>query len=117
MALIQEQASRLHEQRKGAHRDEETFQLIEYQESDVVLIASPDRLVPCGFGSLEEAFRWKQGRLEVVEPPKGHMQRTTSNRRASDRCAQHGHRVFRQRGWKSREKNSVVRVEGAQATV
>ncbi len=46
------------------------FHLIDQQAIDVVLIAYPDRLVRFGFGYLEEAFRWKQVRLEVVEPSK-----------------------------------------------
>ena len=44
--------------------------LIDQQEIDVVLIEDPDRLVRFGYGYLEEAFRWKQVRLEVIEPPK-----------------------------------------------
>jgi putative resolvase len=67
IALICERASSLNEQRKGMKR---LFQLIEHQEVDVVLIEYPDRLVRFGFGYLQEAFRWKQVRLEVVEPPK-----------------------------------------------
>ena len=46
------------------------FQLIEQQEIDVILIEDPDRPVRFGFSYLEEAFRWKQVCLEVVEPPK-----------------------------------------------
>jgi putative resolvase len=67
VALISEQASSLNEKRKGMKR---LFQLIDQQAIDVVLIEYPDRLVRFGFGYLEEAFRWKQVRLEVVEPPK-----------------------------------------------
>ncbi|SRR6266446_5804681 len=67
VALIQEQASSLNEKRRGMKR---LFQLIEQQEVDVVLIEYPDRLVRFGFAYLEETFRWKQVRLEVVEPPK-----------------------------------------------
>jgi putative resolvase len=67
VALISEQASSLNEKRKGMKR---LFQLIDQQAIDVVLIEYPDRLVRFGFGYLEEAFRWKQVRLEVVDPPK-----------------------------------------------
>jgi putative resolvase len=66
VALIAEQASSLNERRRGTKR---LFQLIDQQEIDVILIEYPDRLVRFGFGHLEEAFRWKQVRLEVVEPP------------------------------------------------
>ena len=44
--------------------------LIDQQAIDVVLIEYPDRLVRFGFGYLEEAFRWKQVRVAVVEPPR-----------------------------------------------
>ncbi len=54
------------ERRRGMKR---LFQLIDQQEIDVILIEYPDRLVRFGFGHLEEAFRWKQVRLEAVEPP------------------------------------------------
>jgi putative resolvase len=67
VALISEQASSLNEKRKGMKR---LLTLIDQQAIDVVLIDYPDRLVRFGFGYLEEAFRWKQVRLEVVEPPK-----------------------------------------------
>src|SRR5712692_6539178 len=67
VALIAEQASSLNEKRKGMKR---LLHLIDQQEIDVVLIEYPDRLVRFGFGYLEETFRWKQVRLEVVEPPK-----------------------------------------------
>ena len=67
MALIAEQASGLNEKRKGMKR---LLHLIDQQEIDVVLIEYPDRLVRFGFGYLEETFRWKQVRLEVVELPK-----------------------------------------------
>jgi len=67
VALISEQASSLNEKRKGMKR---LLTLIDQQAIDVVLIEYPDRLVRFGFGYLEEAFRWKQVRLEVVEPPK-----------------------------------------------
>jgi putative resolvase len=66
-AKIAEQASGLNEHRRGMKK---LFQLIDQQAIDVVLIEYPDRLVRFGFGYLEEAFRWKQVRLEVVEPPK-----------------------------------------------
>jgi putative resolvase len=46
------------------------FQLIDQQAVDVVLIEYPDRLVRFGFRYLEEAFGWKQVRVEVVEAPK-----------------------------------------------
>jgi putative resolvase len=67
VALIQEQASGLNEKRKGLKR---LFQLIDHQEIDLVLIEYPDRLVRFGYGYLEETFRWRQVRIEVVEPPK-----------------------------------------------
>ena len=67
MALIAEQASGLNEKREGMKR---LLHLIDQQEIDVVLIEYPDRLVRFGFGYLEETFRWKQVRLEVVELPK-----------------------------------------------
>jgi putative resolvase len=67
VALIAEQASSLNEQRTGMKR---LFALIDQQEIDVVLIEDPDRLVRFGYGYLEEAFRWKQVRLEVIEPPR-----------------------------------------------
>ena len=65
VALIAEQASGLNEKREGMKR---LLHLIDQQEIDVVLIEYPDRLVR--FGYLEETFRWKQVRLEVVELPK-----------------------------------------------
>ncbi len=65
VALIAEQASSLNEQRM-----KRLLTLIDQQEIDVVLIEDPDRLVRLGFGYLEEAFRWKQVRLEVIEPPR-----------------------------------------------
>jgi putative resolvase len=37
---------------------------------DVVLIEYPNRLVHFGFGYLEQAFGWKDVRLEVLDPPK-----------------------------------------------
>ena len=67
VALIAEQASSLNEQRTGMKR---LLTLIDQQEIDVVLIEDPDRLVRLGFGYLEEAFRWKQVRLEVIESPR-----------------------------------------------
>ena len=67
VALIQEQASGLNEKRKGLKR---LFHLIDQQEIDLVLIEYPDRLVRFGYGYLEEMFRWRQVRIEVVEPPK-----------------------------------------------
>ena len=67
VALIAEQASGLNEKREGMNR---LLHLIDQQEIDVVLIEYPDRLVRFGFGYLEETFRWKQVRLEVVELPK-----------------------------------------------
>jgi putative resolvase len=67
IAVISEQASSLNEKRKGIQK---LFGLIEQQAIDLVLIEYPDRLVRFGFGYLEEAFGWKQVRLEVVEPPK-----------------------------------------------
>jgi putative resolvase len=67
VALIQEQASSLNEKRKGMKR---LFTLIDHQEIDLVLIEYADRLVRFGYGYLEETFRWKQVRLEVVVPPK-----------------------------------------------
>ena len=67
VALISEQASSLNEKRKGMQR---LLTLIDQQAVDVVLIEDPDRLVRFGFGYLEEAFGWKQVRLEVVELPK-----------------------------------------------
>ena len=66
VSLIAEQASSLNEKRKGMKK---LLALIDQQAIDVVVIEDPDRLVRFGFGYLEEAFRWKQVRLEVVEPP------------------------------------------------
>ena len=65
--VITEQASSLNERRKGMKR---LLALVGQRAVEVVLIEYPDRLVRFGFGYLEEAFRWKQVRLEVVEPPK-----------------------------------------------
>ena len=67
VALIQEQSSGLNEKRKGL---KQLFHLIDHQEIDLVLIEDPDRLVLFGYGYLEETFRWKQVRIEVVAPPK-----------------------------------------------
>lgn len=67
VALIQEQASGLNEKRKGL---KELLHLIDQQEIDLVLIEYPDRLVRFGYGYLEETFRWKQVRIEAVEPLK-----------------------------------------------
>jgi putative resolvase len=67
VALIAEQASSLNEKRKGMKK---LLTLIDQQAIDVVLIEYPDRLVRFGFGYLEEAFHWRQVRIEVVEPPK-----------------------------------------------
>jgi len=67
VALIAEQASSLNEKRKGMKR---LLTLIDQQAIDLVLIEYPDRLVRFGFGYLEEAFRWRQVRIDVVEPPK-----------------------------------------------
>jgi predicted site-specific integrase-resolvase len=44
--------------------------LIEEQATDVGWIEYPDRLVRFGGSILEQAFRWKGVRLEVLEPPK-----------------------------------------------
>ncbi len=65
--VISEQASSLNEKRNGLKK---LFSLIDQQAIDLVLIESPDRLVCFGFGYLEEAFGWRQVRIEVVEPPK-----------------------------------------------
>lgn len=67
VSSIQEQASGLNEKRKGLKK---LMKLVEQQEIDMVLIEYPDRLVRFGYGYLEEMFRWKQVRLEVIEPPK-----------------------------------------------
>jgi predicted site-specific integrase-resolvase len=44
--------------------------LIGEQAVDVVLIEDPERLVRFGFGYLEQAFGWKDVRLEVLDPPR-----------------------------------------------
>ncbi len=62
-----EQASGLNENRRGLKK---LLQLVDQQAIDLVLIEYPDRLVRFGFHYLEEAFRWKQVRIEVIEPPK-----------------------------------------------
>ena len=67
VACIQEQASGLNEKRTGL---KQLLHLSDHQEIDLVLIEYPDRLVRFGYGYLEETFRWKQVRIEVVEPPK-----------------------------------------------
>ncbi len=64
---ITEQASSLGERRKGMKK---LLSLIGEQAVDVVLIEYPDRLVRFGFGYLEQAFGWKDVRLEVLDPPK-----------------------------------------------
>jgi excisionase family DNA binding protein len=64
---ITEQASSLNERRKGMQK---LLSLIGEQAVDVVLIEYPDRLVRFGFGYLEQAFAWKDVRLEVLDPPK-----------------------------------------------
>lgn len=65
--MITEQASSLNERRKGMKK---LLSLIGEQAVDVVLIEYPDRLVRFGFGYLEQAFSWKDVRLEVLDPPK-----------------------------------------------
>ncbi len=65
--MITEQASSLTERRKGMKK---LLSLIGEQAVDVVLIEYPDRLVRFGFGYLEQAFSWKDVRLEVLDPPK-----------------------------------------------
>jgi putative resolvase len=64
---ITEQASSLNERRKGM---KELLSLIGEQAVDVVLIEYSDRLVCFGFSYLEQAFAWKDVRLEVLDPPK-----------------------------------------------
>ena len=64
---ITEQASGLNERRKGM---EKLLSLIGEQAIDVVLIEYPDRLVRFGFGYLEQAFGWKEVRLEVLDQSK-----------------------------------------------
>jgi putative resolvase len=65
--VISEQASSLNEHRRGMKK---LLALIGEQAVDVVLVEYPDRLVRFGFSYLEEAFRWKGVRLEVLDPPK-----------------------------------------------
>src|SRR6266487_4720696 len=65
--VITEQASSLNEKRKGMKR---LLKLVGEQAVDVVLIEYPDRLVRFGFGYLEQAFGWRDVRLEVLDPPK-----------------------------------------------
>lgn len=67
VTTISEQASSLNEKRKGVGK---LLRLIEDQAVDVVLVEYPDRLVRFGFSYLEQAFRWKGVRLEVLDPPK-----------------------------------------------
>ena len=67
VSLVAEQASSLNEKRKGMKK---LLTLIDQQAIDLVMIEDPDRLVRFGYSYLEEVFRWKQVRLEVVEPPK-----------------------------------------------
>jgi len=43
--------------------------LVEQQAVAVVLLDYPDRLVRFGFSSVQETFRWRQVRLEVLDPP------------------------------------------------
>ena len=62
VARIQELASGLNEKRTGL---KQLLHLIDLQEIDPIT----DRLVLFGYGYLEETFRWKQVRIEVVEPP------------------------------------------------
>jgi putative resolvase len=57
----------LNERRKGMKK---LLSLIGEQAVDVVLIEYPDRLVRFGFGYLEQAFSWKDVRLEVLDPPR-----------------------------------------------
>jgi putative resolvase len=65
--VITEQASSLNERRKGVKK---LLALVGQQAVDVVLIEYPDRLVRFGFAYLEQAFGWKDVRLEVLDPPK-----------------------------------------------
>jgi putative resolvase len=65
--VITEHASSLNERRKGMKR---LLALVEQQAVDVVLIEYPDRLVRFGFPYLEQAFSWKNVRLEVLDPPR-----------------------------------------------
>ena len=65
--VIAEQASSLNEKRRGMKK---LLALVEEQTIDVVLIEYPDRLVRFGFRYLEQAFSWKNVRLEVLDPPK-----------------------------------------------
>ncbi len=63
--VITEQASSLNEKRKGMKR---LLSLVGEQAVDVVLIEYPDRLVRFGCGYLEQAFGWKDVRLEALDP-------------------------------------------------
>lgn len=67
VAQLAEQASGLNENRRGLKK---LMKLVDEQVIDLVLIEYPDRLVRFGFRYLEEAFGWKQVRIEVIEPPK-----------------------------------------------
>jgi putative resolvase len=67
VAVLTEQASSLGERRKGMKK---LLSLIGEQAVDVVLIEDPERLVRFGFGYLEQAFCWKDVRLEVLDPPR-----------------------------------------------
>jgi putative resolvase len=62
--VITEHASSLNEKRKGMKR---LLSLVGEQAVDVVLIEYPDRLVRFCFGYLEQAFGWKDVRLEVLD--------------------------------------------------
>jgi len=64
--VITEQASSFNERRKGMNK---LLSLIGEQAVDVVLIEYPDRLVHFGFGYLEQAFAWRDVRLEVLDSP------------------------------------------------
>jgi predicted site-specific integrase-resolvase len=65
--VITEQASSPNSQRQGMKK---LLALIGEQAVDVVLIEFPDWLVRFSFGYVEQAFRWKDIRLEVLDPPK-----------------------------------------------
>ena len=66
VAVITEQASSLHERRRGMKK---LLTLVGEQAVDVVLIEYPDRLVRFGFRYLEQAFQWQHVRLEVLDQP------------------------------------------------
>src|SRR5437868_5733735 len=65
--MITEQACSLDERRKGMKK---LLALVGQQAVDVVLIEDPHRLVRFGSGYLEQAFGWRDVRLEVLDPPK-----------------------------------------------